>query len=81
MIKLKRCPFCGGEAKVIDTNVYHDKAKRVRCTVCGAYTGAELVDHPEIKFAGLDESTRYTEQQAAEKAAERWNRRDGDDVQ
>ena len=32
MIKLKPCPFCGGEAKMMDMGYPH----WVYCTVCGA---------------------------------------------
>jgi hypothetical protein len=77
-IKLKPCPFCGGKAEIIDCNVFADKAKRIRCTGCRVYTPPILIDHPAYSFKTfpeLDESTRYTAAQAAEKAAEFWNRR------
>lgn len=77
-VKLKTCPFCGGNAEIVDSNVYLDKAKRVRCTGCRVYTPPVLIDHPSYthrSFPNLDESTRYTEEQAAKKAVEFWNRR------
>ena len=77
-IKLKPCPFCGGAAEIVECNVYLDKARRVRCTHCGVSTPPVLVDHPAYTADSspyLDESTRYSAEQASEKVAERWNRR------
>lgn len=35
-IPLKKCPFCGGEAKFVKTDI----AEYVQCTRCKAKTGA-----------------------------------------
>ena len=79
MDKLLPCPFCGGEAKLADAMVYMTKAKMVKCLRCGAKSKMELIDHPQMSFdangAFLDESTRYTEEQAAKRVADAWNRR------
>ena len=74
-IRLKPCPFCGGEAKIISTRIYSDSARRIGCTKCQAVTQAVLIDHPKYNGRNLDESTRYTAEQAEEKAAEKWNSR------
>lgn len=72
-IELKPCPFCGGEAIFKERHIYIDKGYVVECVQCGARTTVVLVDHPKFTADGLDESTRYTEEQAKEKAAEKWN--------
>ena len=38
--KIKKCPFCGGEAKktVIHEDILHVKYWGIRCTVCGCKT-------------------------------------------
>jgi Lar family restriction alleviation protein len=74
-MELKPCPFCGGEAEVINTMFYKDKGRRVKCKKCFAVCTFFLIDHPRLTPNGLDESTRYTEEQATQKAVEAWNRR------
>ena len=74
-IKLLPCPFCGAHAEIVDTTAYMDKAVVVRCDGCSTATKRILVDHPMLTADGLDESTRYTRDQAAEVAAKIWNRR------
>lgn len=42
-MKIKNCPFCGGEAEVVegrhmDGNMHYDEY-HVKCTKCGAMTG------------------------------------------
>ena len=75
-IALKKCPFCGGEAEIKKTHVLLDEARRVRCTVCDASTSPVLINHPKMGGGGkLDESTRYTAEQAEEKVTELWNAR------
>lgn len=39
MIELKRCPFCGGEAKLLEHTFSHgDPCFGVECTQCGAWS-------------------------------------------
>lgn len=76
--KLKPCPFCGGAAALKMGNLYYDKYWRVKCTLCHIETPPIIIDHPSFSYGGgLDESTRYTEEQAANIAADMWNRRIG----
>lgn len=81
--ELKPCPFCGGAAIFKETHIYIEKGYVVKCVQCDAKTTVVLVDHPKFTANGLDESTRYTEEQAKEKAAEKWNRRatDGEEAE
>lgn len=74
-LQLKPCPFCGGHAEMVRKQIYLDHGYRVDCTQCGARGTVVLVNHPKFTYYGLDESTRYTEQQAKEKVIEAWNRR------
>lgn len=75
-ITLKKCPCCGGKAEIRKSFVILDEARRVRCSVCHLTTAPVLVDHPKLGAGGkLDESTRYTAEQAEVKAAELWNAR------
>ena len=78
MDKLKPCPFCGGAAELTNSNAYGSPIVFVRCAKCKARTPYMWIDHPRMKAAGLDESTRYTEEQAEAKAIEAWNRRAND---
>ena len=73
--ELKPCPFCGSSAEIKEGYVYMDKAIRERCTKGCVSTKPILIDHPKITYNGKDESTRYTNDQAKDKAAEIWNRR------
>ena len=79
--KLRECPFCGGEATVKQGNIYMDKIVLVTCSKCHVRTDFVFIDHPKLdcKTGGLDESTRYTERQAVEKAMNIWNRRATDE--
>ena len=77
-VDLKPCPFCNGAAEVIDTHVYLDAAIRIGCGKCRVITPAVLINHPAYTHKSngeLDESTRYTRDQAVAKAAQVWNRR------
>ena len=75
-IVLKPCPFCGGTAELRDVRVYLATGWRIRCTGCGIGTIPVLIDHPHMTGKGSpDESTRYTSKQAAQIAADKWNRR------
>ncbi len=76
---LKPCPFCGGIAEYRERRVYLDHAWTVECGHCHAKTEMYMVDHPVHTSNGLDESTRYTEEQALAKAADAWNRRASDE--
>ena len=79
MIDLKPCPFCGGKAGFTDVMMYANDGQCVKCLQCGARSKTVPIDLPEMKFcnSGLfaDENTRYTKEQAKEKAAEAWNYR------
>ena len=72
---LKPCPFCGGEAVVKTGHIYMDTAYRVECAKCHAITNRFVVDHPKYNSYGVIENTRYTDEQAKNKAIEAWNRR------
>ena len=76
-IKLKKCPFCGGEAELVTNHhVYLDDARCVMCTHCNCRTASVLIDHPKMGAGGeLDESTRYNTAQAEAKVAALWNAR------
>ena len=76
-ITLKKCPFCGGEAKLNTSHhVYLEDARHVTCTCCNCRTASVLINHPKMGVGGvLDESTRYTVAQAEAKVAELWNAR------
>lgn len=59
-IKLKPCPFCGGEAMIMHYAKSSTEFSQVRCKRCGAETPAEA------------KSFSYS---SDEYAAENWNRR------
>ena len=67
-IELMPCPFCGGKAEIRDCLCYLDNAVLIRCSKCFVKTEKILIDHPSYTIDGLDESTRYTREQAIEKA-------------
>lgn len=75
MTELEACPFCGGAAQIADVLAYVSDGVRIRCTDCGASTVMQLIDHPQMNSNGLDESTRYTREQAIAIVVEKWNRR------
>ena len=74
-IELMPCPFCGGKAETRDCFYCLDNAVLIRCSKCFVKTEKILIDHPSYTIDGLDESTRYTREQAIEKASKIWNRR------
>lgn len=76
-VDLLPCPFCGGEAEMKECCVLLDDGIIVQCSKCLVRQQITLVNHPKMTANGLDESTRYTREQAIEKAASEWNRRYG----
>ena len=76
-VDLLPCPFCGGEAVVRECKVFLADGILIQCSHCPARQDLILIDHPKLTAEGLDESTRYTREQAIEKAASEWNRRYG----
>lgn len=68
MSKLKRCPFCGGEAEFyrtpIKTNGCWCDSVVVRCKVCEARTNRILYD-----------AKKHSNDEEYEEAAEAWNTR------
>lgn len=40
-LKLKKCPFCGGPAEILDNGRYIPGTYFVICRWCGAHTGYE----------------------------------------
>ena len=64
-MKLKPCPFCGGEAYI--ENDFSDYSFMVRCLVCGAKTRTFMT--------GLNDIPIDDEIAAQNLAAEAWNRR------
>ena len=75
MAKLKHCPFCGGQASLVECRSYVAKGWRVICTKCKIATGGVYIDRPLISGTGPIETTRYTSDQAAQIAVDTWNRR------
>ena len=73
------CPFCGGVAEIIENRIYLDTAIRVRCTNCKVVTKPVLINKPRATADGVDETTRYSRQQATVKSINLWNRRANDD--
>lgn len=73
--QLKPCPFCGGAAEVRDGMAYMIATKAVTCSQCHVRTMPVMIDHPSFTAKGLDESTRYTVEDAVRIACAMWNRR------
>ena len=66
MAEMKKCPFCGGKAELVDVNMGHGAyGAAVQCEECGCRTHAFC--------ARLDWC-------ANEKAIEAWNRRAEDGI-
>ena len=80
--QLKSCPFCDGEAELKHGKVYIDEIVFVRCKAygCHARTDFVFINHPSLdpRTGKLDETTRYTIEQAENIAISRWNRRAND---
>lgn len=62
-LDLKPCPFCGGEAKLVNTMFAGDMYKTVFCLACNANTN---------NFNARDEKS-------AMRAVDAWNRRANDE--
>ena len=79
MYRLRACPFCGGPAELVECRVYRATGWRVKCVKCKVSTEGVYINLPKTKPGAcgpfLDESTRYTSDQAAQIAVNTWNRR------
>lgn len=73
--ELLSCPFCGGKAELKPVRVYSNDGWRVVCTGCKVRTLPVLVDWPSLRQGGLDETTRYTDEEARRLSVRTWNRR------
>lgn len=73
--QLKPCPFCGAEADLEERRIYLDRGYQVSCSECGVHGPIVLVNHPKMRYGELDESTRYTNDQACSVAIRAWNTR------
>lgn len=80
MPELKPCPFCGSNAQIKEARIYLDRGWKVQCNKCKIATLPVLIDHPILTSSGLDESTRYTSEQAKKIVADIWNRRKAVDL-
>ena len=76
--ELEKCPCCGSAAEIVRGETFGVRRRSVRCTECGLETQKVFVDKPAItikSYPHVDESTRYTEQEATRITVELWNRR------
>lgn len=48
-IELKKCPFCGGPAEIVDNSRYDPGTYFVACASCGARGDASLMDAIEAR--------------------------------
>lgn len=48
-IKLKQCPFCGGDAKKAAQKINSKNIFVVYCTKCGAFGPSKEISAPRIK--------------------------------
>ena len=67
------CPFCGGEAKVIHTQIWHDNAVYVSCLVCKCRTNP-IAEGTYKQYNGK-RSKHFTIEQAEREAIRRWEAR------
>ena len=76
--EIEKCPCCGGAAEIVRGETFGIRRRSVRCTKCGLETQKVFVDKPAItskSYPHVDESTRYTEQEATRITVDLWNRR------
>lgn len=65
LIKLKPCPFCGGEAKIVETKEcwgQGENANKVTISCCECFVEIRVADHESYSFL-------------TKKAIEKWNNR------
>lgn len=78
-LRLKPCPCCGAAAQLREVRAYVYSGWQVKCIQCKLATPGFYINLPATKPGAcgpfLDETTRYTSDQAAELAARTWNRR------
>lgn len=69
-IKLKKCPFCGGDA-ILWTSMTHMGSKLItaKCTICGASAKAQYY------VSVLPDKSVFEDPTAADRAAAVWNER------
>ena len=72
-VKLKPCPFCGGEAELKKLGVICDEGYAVVCKECKARTKLTFIEKPG-KDAKLDSFRRI----AKAKLIRQWNMRAGE---
>ena len=79
MENISFCPHCGGKAEIKKTFVCLDEVRFVRCKEWGCRTKFVIINHPTFAIkdgeAVLDESTRYSEEEAENLAITIWNKR------
>lgn len=71
-IELKPCPFCGGEATIIETKLYLAEAMQIHCKKCSVHTPKKVFNH--LRYSEGEE-IYVTQTMAIEEVTEHWNRR------
>ena len=49
MEELRKCPFCGGEARVISDHIEYEDVYAVLCKECGASVGLGIQEYGEYR--------------------------------